>query len=288
MAAAAGRQGGWGGESQRPEPWELPTSAEPARGLRGRRGPGAGRPPAPSTPQPSAAPYQSFKVQAQSNQHRRMPWGRPRLPAPGGMGCSGSRGSGRRDRPRPPVGARTPQPRGVPDRGCEMLELPLRAKALLGRPHGRGKKSRHAFAGLGWAPTSPDPFGPRERPRDVRPSTPPPPGPPGPRPSRPAEAAGTARDAGTAGTCPAGRVGAGAGAGARPPGRVGGAGGRRLPSVAPGPSPGGPSRPGERRPAASENPGIHRPAPVAPGGRRHRGAPMSDAALRLHYFLSCF
>lgn len=68
----------------------------------------------------------------------------------------------------------------------------------MGRPHGHGKKSRHALAGLGRELTSSHPLGPRERPRDVRPSTPSPPGPSLPRPSCPAEDTGTAGDAGTA------------------------------------------------------------------------------------------
>lgn len=57
---------------------------------------------------PSAAPYQSFKVTAQSNQQRRRPRGRPRLPAPVGMECSRSRLPGQRDGlawPRVSVGA---------------------------------------------------------------------------------------------------------------------------------------------------------------------------------------
>lgn len=78
---------------------------------------GRGRPdpPAPSFPQPSASPHQSFKVKAQSNQQRWLPWGRPPLPPPAGMECSGSRLSGQTDLldwPRASVGALTLQPSG--------------------------------------------------------------------------------------------------------------------------------------------------------------------------------
>lgn len=41
----------------------------------------------PSFSLPSAPPYQSLKVKAQSNQQRWWPCGRPRLPAPAGMEC---------------------------------------------------------------------------------------------------------------------------------------------------------------------------------------------------------
>lgn len=37
--------------------------------------------------------------------------------------------------------------REVPTQGCEMLELPIRLKALSVRPHGHGEKRQHAFFG---------------------------------------------------------------------------------------------------------------------------------------------
>lgn len=40
-------------------------------------------------------------------------------------------------------------PLEVQGQGCEMLELPFRAKALLAHLHGHGKKRQHAFVGLG-------------------------------------------------------------------------------------------------------------------------------------------
>lgn len=58
------------------------TSAVLGRGERGRHDPRM-----PSFALPSAPPYQSLKVNAQSNQQRRWPWGRPRPPAPAGMEC---------------------------------------------------------------------------------------------------------------------------------------------------------------------------------------------------------
>lgn len=110
--------GGWGGTNQKPENRELPTPrCRLTHSLPHRTPQGRGRPdpPAPSFPQPSASPHQSFKVKAQSNQQRWLPWGRPPLPPPTGMERSGSRLSGQRDLldwPRASVGALTLQPSG--------------------------------------------------------------------------------------------------------------------------------------------------------------------------------
>lgn len=99
--------------------------------LRGRRRPA---PPVPPFSLPSAPPHQSFKVTAQSNQQRWRPGGRPRLPAPAGMGRSGSRLSARLAScpGRSAEAALVPQPSGGSRSGLRDVGAAYRAKGSIG------------------------------------------------------------------------------------------------------------------------------------------------------------
>lgn len=162
------------GKSQKPENREPPPTPPPHLHGPGTQGRGRSDPPVPSFSLPSAPPYQSLKVKAQSNQQRWRPWGRPRLPAPAGMECSVSHLSGQRDLPDwPPasVGTQRPRlhcsPRGGSKSGLRNAGVAYQIKGSVSTPPWSRREKAVRIFRVHELPSS-DWYGPHGRPRGRR------------------------------------------------------------------------------------------------------------------------